>query len=195
MNLQAARSNVLEIKEILDNLHVKFWLRAGTLLGAVREKNFIPYDLDADLTMLAEDWNPLLCKKFLAQGFRCENLRHRIYSSPIQRFALRKGSVKTDVMIGYYYSPENVYVFITLHPVSSPVTITPAKFYKGECFIKFLGQDFRVPNPPEKYLEKTYGENWRIRDRTWKWSKVRPRIGLNKYLEWIQKHLEKEQLR
>ncbi|GAI17296.1 unnamed protein product, partial [marine sediment metagenome] len=44
MDIEAAKQDLLEIKEILDRLKIKFWLSDGTLLGAVREKNFISYD-------------------------------------------------------------------------------------------------------------------------------------------------------
>jgi len=41
-----------EIKHILDDVGVKYWLDFGTLLGAVRDGKFIPWDTDIDLGML-----------------------------------------------------------------------------------------------------------------------------------------------
>jgi len=38
-----------QIKTILDRHSITYWLDTGTLLGAVREKRFLPWDYDVDL--------------------------------------------------------------------------------------------------------------------------------------------------
>ncbi|GAI21113.1 unnamed protein product [marine sediment metagenome] len=58
MNDKAAKESLLEVKEVLNELKIKFWLTWGTLLGAVRDKGFIPWDTHIDLKMFAEGWNP-----------------------------------------------------------------------------------------------------------------------------------------
>lgn len=192
MKAENARVHLLEVKEILDALNIKFWLYAGTLLGAMREKNFIPFDLDVDLTILAKDWNPLLKERFAKGSFWYADLRHRQYPAHLQRFALKKWDVKTDVFLHYYYSPDDVYMLFSLHPFNRPITIAPARYYRGDCFIDFLGASFRVPNPPEQWLEETYGKNWRTPDEAFEWKKVLPRIHLEKYLVWFRNHPKEE---
>jgi len=46
---RVAVENLREIKEILDNVGIEFWLDHGTLLGAVREGKIIEWDSDIDL--------------------------------------------------------------------------------------------------------------------------------------------------
>jgi len=46
---KAAVEALKEVKEVLDEYNIEFWLDLGTLLGAVRSGKFIPWDHDIDL--------------------------------------------------------------------------------------------------------------------------------------------------
>lgn len=55
MNEQQTLKILLEVKEVLDKYDIVFWLDAGTLLGAVRDKRFIPWDKDVDIGTFYKD--------------------------------------------------------------------------------------------------------------------------------------------
>ena len=55
LNDSKARRALHDINTIFDRHDVIVWLDCGTLLGAVREKDFIVWDNDIDLAMWAED--------------------------------------------------------------------------------------------------------------------------------------------
>lgn len=54
----------LELVNFIDNIckkyNFKYWIEGGTLLGAIRHNDFIPWDDDVDLAMVRRDYEKLL---------------------------------------------------------------------------------------------------------------------------------------
>lgn len=54
--LKPREEGLTRLADVLESLHVPYFLSDGTLLGAVRDADFIPWDDDVGLCMRAEDF-------------------------------------------------------------------------------------------------------------------------------------------
>lgn len=157
MNVKEAREQLLEIKGIFDSLGKPFWLIAGTLLAAVRDKDFFPWDHDMDITMLATDWTPDFGKHF--PNFKYTPISYGLNRTTV--FVLqRTSSVRTDVFLEFHNPEEGVYIKIFPPIRNSFMTVMPAHYLDTPNYIEFLGEKFRIPDKPEEVLENIYGD-WR----------------------------------
>jgi len=186
LNPEAVKANLLEMKDILDKLGIKFWLTHGVLLGAVRQGGLIPYDHDLDLRILALDWFPELADKFIAAGFQAKTVKW--YGPYVTKIMLKKRGVKTDLALEYYYEPEDAYLCLAMQ-MRKPLVQLAASFYEGDHFTELLGSSFRIPYPPEKLLEQYYGSDWRTPKTAFPgWVQGGEMLDVRKYLRWFARH-------
>lgn len=146
LDVEVNEKNLIDIKRILDKAGIKFWLSHGTFLGAYRDQAIIPYDVDTDLAIYAEDLPKLVS---------CEN------EFAEEGFYLGLGVVLATLYRGREHT--DIYLF---RPAGSKRVWEQIKYdvcaFETYNEIQFLGQSWRILNEPERWLRYTYGEDWRI---------------------------------
>ena len=159
MDIQKGEKSILEIKELMDDLDVIFFLRHGTCLGAVRDGQLIPWDDDIDIGSIIGMNN--LDEKSISKiidSFKLNGFKTEVSESPFHiSVSLSKSGIPIDwtcykILQGYIYQ--------------YPAVKIPVNLYDDLKPISFLGTSFLVPNPPEKYLSLKYGSEWMTPKKT-----------------------------
>lgn len=98
ITVEKAKELMLEIMTYFDdfcrNNGIKMWLYAGTLLGAIRHKGYIPWDDDIDVCMTREDYEKLLTlvDKIDPKYVLYEHRLNKKYKYPFAKLCLKDSS-------------------------------------------------------------------------------------------------------
>ena len=137
------------------------WLDYGTLLGAVREGNFIDHDDDADFSILIKDKD--LAREAL-QKVADENgydLRSAFLDDGMQLYLSKNNALHIDVFFwheeGDYYD-RNSYVKGTDDNKGKKI---PKSWVHPLSYTHMDGAVAPIPNNPEEFLAYRYGDTWR----------------------------------
>ena len=155
--LDTQNEGLVILKNLLDKIKITSFLSSGTLLGAVREKDFIRWDWDVQMYLLMEEAYPnrnkisetLLNHDFIIHKF--------IDSKDTLKWDLRRNGAVFELTAWFvegkwrYRRKKSMRV--------------PAYLFEGICNIDFKNVNYRTLNPPEEYLEFCYGD-WKTPKRT-----------------------------
>ena len=103
---KADRETLKDLVDLFEKKNINYYVIAGSLLGAVRHKDFIPWDDDLDIGLPREDyerflafrkeWLPL---KYLAENYKTSNKYKyyitRVYNKDVKVTELRGDSAET----------------------------------------------------------------------------------------------------
>ena len=67
------KNNFLEICNILDEIKITYFIQGGTLLGAKRDKKFIEWDWDVEISMFSNDLHAnfdTILKELIKKNFK-----------------------------------------------------------------------------------------------------------------------------
>lgn len=144
-----AKENLLLLKSVLDEHHLRFILLFGTLLGAVREHDFIAHDEDIDIVMMKEDMPAFLSLLFELRehGFEVARYERRGFLSIIRK--------------GEYID----FSFFQPYPGDKQLRYCCRDICKNQWLddvipYPFQGSEFLIPRNYIEYFEFYFGNNW-----------------------------------
>jgi len=151
-NRNASPQIFLEHLDIISMLFgifgVRFYLGFGTLLGAVRDRDYIRGDADQDLIVLERDEDRLI--EMLQYPYFSNSGLHLARCHGKWLISLTKDNQYTDI---YIFRPDRD------NYRCCDYTIEKWRLDRPET-INFKGHEFLIPAQPESYLERIYGD-WR----------------------------------
>ena len=159
MHMGDAERVLLEVRQLLNDTDIIFFLRHGTCLGAVRDGELIPWDDDIDIGSIIGMHN--LDEQSIFQGV-----------DEFKRAGFQVKVLKTGFHIGVELSKNGIPVDWTCYRVLGksifqyPGVKIPVQIYENLGTVCLLGEPFSVPNPPEEYLTLKYGPSWRVPKKT-----------------------------
>jgi lipopolysaccharide cholinephosphotransferase len=143
-----SKKNLFALKKVLEVNGLNFGLLYGTLLGAVRESDFITHDEDVDVFMLDEDKT-----KFLDLLFEIRNSGLDVIRYNGSLLSLMGGDDYIDV----YFFKKKYFIYR-----ECGILIHRSYYFEFTDKIKFLGSQFFVPRYHMKFIEDMYGKDWDV---------------------------------
>jgi len=154
---QNGKKALVSLKQIFDSQGKRFFLSSGTLLGAIREKDFIGGDLDIDLGVFADEISKDELKKmFVGSGFYLD-----------RDFEHELGFLSGDgVLVEFFFCERDAeHVIMRSYGQTHEWLFSPFELISHE----FLGHQFLIPDNYEKHLRENFG-NWEDKTIFFNWA-------------------------
>tara|TARA_B100001540_G_scaffold293321_1_gene292344 strand:+ start:1222 stop:1854 length:633 start_codon:yes stop_codon:yes gene_type:complete len=150
INKENSRENLLILRNILIKTQIRWGLLFGTLLGAVREGDFIEWDIDTDIFVFDEDKQDLLdtIKELQDHGFKVIRFNDKKSILSIER--------KNDYIDFYFFKK-------SYFGRKCEKYFIPKKFFINLTEIEFFNKNFPTFSRVKEYLEFQYGKTWNIK--------------------------------
>ena len=148
-----AVQNLKDIKGILDELKITFWLDGGTALGAYRDKGFCDGDEDDIDLCTWDNYLPFvdeIISKAEEKGFKLKD-RWEL------EIALIRGNSKIDLFFNRKNNKE-AYTHLYANNKIAKYVVIPVHFYEKLEPIELYGMYFLIPSPINDYLTLKYGD-------------------------------------
>ena len=177
-----------QLLRVLHDAGVDAFPAYGTLLGAIREQDFIGHDSDVDLGYVSRHTHPLdvaresfqLQRTLREQGFDVDRYSAAAFKVDVVE---ADGGVRGLDVFGGYFLDGRLYLMGEIGTPFREEWIFPL----GTCTL--AGRTLPAPAEPDKVLEATYGPHWRVPDPAFHFETPRTTVRrLNGWFRGIRVH-------
>lgn len=158
----------------LDEAGVSNFVACGSLLGLVRDGNFIKHDTDIDFAIVLKsqnDWE-IIQQSLTSHGYTL--IHYFTFNNEIVEQAYRYGDLSFDVFSFVECGDKlRMYSFVKhpniIYDSSSDCSATYFEFSNNVKTIRkvFGNHEINVPADAEHMLEVWYGKDWQVPDPNW----------------------------
>lgn len=164
-----------KIDNIFKEAEIDYWLDYGTLLGCIRDKNFIEYDDDIDLGVIypiEEKKYEDMVRLFIKEGF----IRKEVFLVE-GRLAVEKFQFERITVDIFYYTLDNftreIETFTGGVKEDGKYELWSCKnTYYGIMRQKFKNIEINIMKNSDLYLKNYYGKNYQEKIKNFDWKKL-----------------------
>lgn len=180
MNKEMAEKLLGLVIDVLNKYGIKYWLDYGSMLGAVREHDFVDTDFDIDISYHATQdiWPALNELKDMGYEFTPDYVESTIPNKDVfknERVKLlrkanimlegKHGFAKLEIVPSYYHEKNQKYYKLTgQDDFFLKGAGVPADLMGELSTVSFRGLHVSIQSNAERLLEFHYGEGWRTPD-------------------------------
>ena len=177
---KAAVKLMIDVKNIIENLSIDYWIEGGTLLGAVREQKLIPWDHDIDMGMINHSNDAIkkmiynLKKKFYVSVKTFNNMEgvwdlgeYRVIKVYPKKYFFLKDELCLDIFIYYKGNVPNMKNEVYKYVVWGKNAFHKKEFFDNLEKIEFYGESISVPSNYREFLKVKYGDDWETPKKKW----------------------------
>jgi len=158
--LQALRETARHVFSTCENSGIVYWLEGGSLLGAARHHDIIPWDYDVDIGIYLKDINKVSFLQKVWNGDKYTDYEGFVWERASDGDFIRVQYSKTNhlhVDIFPFYEKNGVMTKNTWFKTHRQDMEFPARFLKPLKRLQFVGVDAMVPNNYRDFLEMKFG--------------------------------------